>query len=145
MKIMQDHVLIGVRILEPILDFRPALPIVAQHHENFDGTGYPNGLSGENIDLKARILAVADCYDAIVSDRPYRQGLPPAKVIEILKQGSGTKFDPEVINAFLHAMETARAESGIKPDITSLTVSASPQIAPPPRLLESTKQDRVST
>ena len=148
MKIMQDHVLTGVRILEPIVDFRPALPVVAQHHENFDGTGYPHGLSGENIDIKARILAVADCYDAIVSDRPYRKGLPSAKVIEILKEGTGTKFDPEVINAFLHAMETARVDSGIKqPDTSSTSVAASdrPQIAPPPSIIGKTEQDRVST
>jgi len=101
MQIMEDHVKIGVRILEPIPCFREALPMVAQHHEWFDGSGYPAGLAGENISLHARILAVADCYDAIVSNRPYRNGLPQHHALEILKQRSGTQFDPLVIEVFM--------------------------------------------
>jgi putative nucleotidyltransferase with HDIG domain len=100
MQIMRDHVKIGVRILEPIPCFREALPMVAQHHEWFDGSGYPAGLAGENISLHARILAVADCYEAIVSDRPYRKGLPKRQALEILIQRSGTQFDPMVIEVF---------------------------------------------
>ncbi|HMD18539.1 MAG TPA: HD domain-containing phosphohydrolase [Terriglobales bacterium] len=100
MQIMQDHVKIGVRILEPIPCFREALPMVAQHHEWLDGSGYPAGLAGENISLLARILAVADCYDAIVSDRPYRKGLPKQQALEILTQRSGTQFDPIIIEVF---------------------------------------------
>ncbi len=100
MQIMQQHVKIGVRILEPIPRFRDALPMVAEHHEWFDGSGYPAGLEGENISLHARILAVADCYDAMVSDRPYRKGLPKQQALEILKQRSGTQFDPMVIEVF---------------------------------------------
>jgi putative nucleotidyltransferase with HDIG domain len=93
MQIMQDHVKIGVRILEPVSCFREALPIVAQHHEWFDGSGYPAGLAGEQISLHARILTIADCYDAIVSDRPYRKGLPKLRVLEMLKEKSGTQFE----------------------------------------------------
>ncbi len=100
MQIMRDHVKIGVRILEPIPCFRDALPMVAEHHEWFDGSGYPAGLAGENISLHARILTVADCYDAMVSDRPYRKGLPKQQAFEILKQQSGTQFDPMVIDVF---------------------------------------------
>jgi putative nucleotidyltransferase with HDIG domain len=100
MQIMRDHVKIGVRILEPVPCFREALPMVAQHHEWFDGSGYPAGLAGENISLHARILAVADCYDAIVSDRPYRKGLPARQALEILRQKSGKQFDPMVIEVF---------------------------------------------
>jgi putative two-component system response regulator len=100
MQIMRDHVKIGVHILEPIPCFREALPIVAQHHEWFDGSGYPAGLAGENISLHARILTVADCYDAIVSDRPYRKGLPKRQALEILTQKSGTQFDPSVVEVF---------------------------------------------
>jgi putative nucleotidyltransferase with HDIG domain len=96
-QIMRDHVKIGLRILEPIPCFRDALPMVAQHHEWFDGSGYPAGLAGENIDLHARILAVADCYDAMVSDRPYRRGLTTMQAIQTLKQRSGKQFDPLVI------------------------------------------------
>jgi putative two-component system response regulator len=96
-EIMRDHVTIGVRILEPIPCLREALPIVAQHHEWFDGSGYPAGLAGENISLHARIFAIADCYDAIVSDRPYRKGLPTRQALEIVKQNSGTQFDPMLV------------------------------------------------
>jgi putative two-component system response regulator len=96
-KVMREHVKIGVRILEPIPCLREALPIVAQHHEWFNGSGYPAGLAGENISLQARIFAVADCYDAIVSDRPYRKGLPTRQALEILKQNSGTQFDPRLV------------------------------------------------
>ncbi len=101
MRIMQDHVRIGLRILEPIAGFREALPIVSQHHERFDGLGYPEGLAGENISLHARIFAVADCYDAMTSDRPYRKGLPREKTLEIMKQGSGTQFDPKIVDVFI--------------------------------------------
>ena len=101
MQIMRDHVNIGVRILEPIPCFRDALPMVAQHHEWLDGSGYPAGLAGESICLHARILAVADCYDAMVSDRPYRKGLPKRQALEILEQRSGTQFDPLVIEMFM--------------------------------------------
>jgi len=101
MQIMRDHVNIGVRILEPITCFREALPMVAQHHEWFDGSGYPAGLAGENISLHARILAVADSYDALVSDRPYRKGLPKQQALEMLRRNSGTQFDPMVIEVFM--------------------------------------------
>jgi putative nucleotidyltransferase with HDIG domain len=101
MQIMRDHVRIGVRILEPIACLREALPLVAQHHEWLDGSGYPAGLAGENISVHARIVAVADCYDAMVSDRPYRKGLPKPQALEILRQRSGTQFDPLVIETFM--------------------------------------------
>jgi len=101
MRIMQDHVRIGLRILEPVAGFREALPIVSQHHERFDGLGYPEGLAGENISLHARIFAVADCYDAMTSDRPYRKGLPKEKTLEIMTQGSGTQFDPKIVEVFI--------------------------------------------
>jgi putative two-component system response regulator len=101
MRIMRDHVNIGLRILEPISCLREALPLVAQHHEWLDGSGYPAGLAGENISLHGRILAVADCYDAMTSDRPYRKGLPRSQALEILRQRSGSQFDPLVVDAFM--------------------------------------------
>lgn len=97
MKIMREHVTIGVRILEPVPCFREVLPIVAQHHEWFDGSGYPAGLDGDNISLHARILTVADVYDAITSDRPYRKGIAGQHALEILNNRAGTQFDPMVI------------------------------------------------
>jgi putative nucleotidyltransferase with HDIG domain len=108
MQLMRDHVKIGVHILEPIPCFREVLPMVAQHHEWFDGCGYPAGLAGENISLHARILAVADCYDAMVSDRPYRKGLPKGQVLEILRQNSGTQFDPMVIGVFMRLTDAGQ-------------------------------------
>jgi len=108
MQTMRDHVNTGVHILEPIPCFREALPIVAQHHEWFDGSGYPAGLAGENINLNARILAVADCYDAMVSDRPYRKGLPKRQALGILTQNSGTQFDPIVIEVFIRLSDTGQ-------------------------------------
>ncbi len=116
MQIMREHVRIGVRILEPLTGFREAMPMVAQHHEWFDGSGYPTGLAGENISLHARILAVADCYDALVSDRPYRKGLPADQALEMLIQKSGTQFDPKVIEVFTRLSATDELdESGSVP------------------------------
>ena len=101
LNVMQDHVRIGVRILEPIAAFREALPIVAQHHEWFDGSGYPNHLAGEAISLHSRIFAVADVYDALTSDRPYRKGLPQQQAVQMIREKSGTQFDPKVVEVFM--------------------------------------------
>jgi putative nucleotidyltransferase with HDIG domain len=109
-RVMQDHVITGMRILEPIPGFREALPIVAQHHEWFNGKGYPEGLSGKEISLHARIFAVADCYDAVTSDRPYRKGLPKEQVLAILQEKSGSQFDPDVIDLFVRMMTVDRAQ-----------------------------------
>ena len=75
------------------------LPGVAHHHENLDGSGYPSGLSGENIPLAARILAVADAYDAMSSSRPYRRRLSAERIDEIFREGTGTQWDPGVVAA----------------------------------------------
>jgi HD-GYP domain-containing protein (c-di-GMP phosphodiesterase class II) len=99
-----NHPSIGGRILQPISAFSDILPIVEQHHEKFDGTGYPKKLTGEEIDLNARILAVADTYDAMTSDRPYRKGFDHAKAIGLILEESGAQFDPEVLKAFMVAI-----------------------------------------
>lgn len=96
-EIIHDHVKIGIRILEPIDCFRDLLCVIAQHHENIDGSGYPAGLAGDQISLHARIVALADAFDALVSDRPYRRGVTQREALEILKQKSGTQFDPGVV------------------------------------------------
>jgi len=110
MCIMKDHVGTGLRILEPIPGFRDALPIVSQHHEWFNGKGYPLGLAGNQISLYARIFAVADCYDALTSDRPYRAGLPASQTIAMLQEKSGVQFDPEVIEVFTTMMADGAPE-----------------------------------
>ena len=98
---MKTHPQIGARILEPIEAYAAIIPIILQHHERFDGKGYPNGLSGNAIHLGARILAVADAFDAMKSDRPYRIGMPLERVMEIIQQESGRQFDPVVVEAFM--------------------------------------------
>ncbi len=97
---MDRHVLIGESILRPVRLLHPLLPGVRSHHENFDGTGYPDGLRGEAIPIEARILAVADAFDAMSTDRPYRSSLPEEEALLELRRGSGTQFDPRVVAAF---------------------------------------------
>ena len=103
-ELMREHVRIGARILEPIEAYAAVIPVVLHHHEYYDGSGYPDGLEGEAIDLGARIFTVADHYDALISDRPYRAGLPRERVIGFIKEDSGTKYDPNVVKAFLEVM-----------------------------------------
>ncbi len=100
MQIIREHPRTGARILEPITAFADVIPIVLQHHERFDGQGYPHGLRGEAITLGARILAVADVYDALSADRPYRRGLSFEQAVAFLKQEAGHYFDPMVVECF---------------------------------------------
>jgi len=101
---IQEHVLIGVRILKPIRSFEECLPIVQEHHERFDGKGYPYGIKGEDITLYGRIFAVADVHDALISERPYRKGLPLERVMAMIREGAGTQFDPQVVDAFFRVV-----------------------------------------
>jgi len=103
-KIMREHTRMGVRILEPIAAYADVVPIVLQHHEYFNGEGYPDGLAGNAISLGGRIFALADSFDALTSDRPYRQALNREYAIEMIKQGSGRQYDPEIVQAFLEVM-----------------------------------------
>jgi putative nucleotidyltransferase with HDIG domain len=97
---IQQHPQIGADILAPLRVFQPMMPIVLHHHERWDGKGYPDGLSGEAIPHLARLLAVADVYDAMVSARPYRDAMDPNKVRDIIIGDSGTAFDPDMVVAF---------------------------------------------
>ncbi|GAB4236049.1 MAG: hypothetical protein Kow00109_09460 [Acidobacteriota bacterium] len=94
---IRNHPTIGARILEPLEAFESILPIVRYHHERFDGKGYPAGLRGEEIPLAARIVTVADALDAMLSDRPYRQGLELDEIPAILQEEAGKQFDPSVV------------------------------------------------
>ncbi len=82
--------------------------MVGQHHEKFDGSGYPDGLAGEAINFGARIMTVADVFDALSSDRPYRVGLKPDQVLRIIKDDSGSHFDPRVVAALVKVLEQDR-------------------------------------
>jgi len=117
MRVIQEHPGLGARILEPIEAYDKVIPLVLQHHERFDGGGYPQGLAGEDINYGARILAVADVYDALVSDRPYRKGMAADRVKDILQKNSGTHFDPPVVEAFLDMISArgATPAKNIKP------------------------------
>ena len=97
---MDAHPVIGEDILRPITLLRPLLPGVRSHHEHFDGSGYPDGLSGEAIPIEARIMAVADAFDAMTSNRPYRKALPEEEALAELRRNAGTHFDPRIVAAF---------------------------------------------
>ena len=102
------HPMIGYRILSGLKNLRKVLPGVRNHHENFDGTGYPDGLAGESIPLMARILAVADGYDAMHSDRSYRQGLSVERIEDIFRDGAGSQWDPRIVDAYFRARDDIR-------------------------------------
>jgi HD-GYP domain-containing protein (c-di-GMP phosphodiesterase class II) len=102
---IKQHVTIGYAILSDLRPIRNLLPGVLYHHEHWDGKGYPDGLAGEAIPLLARILAVADAYDAMSTNRPYRDALPCRKVEEILTKGGGSQWDKRIIEAFLRCRQ----------------------------------------
>ncbi len=105
-ELIKDHPLIGARILEPIEAYADAIPMVRQHHEKYNGKGYPDGIAGEKISIGARIMAVADVYDAVASNRPYRQGWIEEKAIKMITEEAGEHFDPKVVDAFLIAISS---------------------------------------
>jgi HD-GYP domain-containing protein (c-di-GMP phosphodiesterase class II) len=99
-ELIRQHPVIGKRILENVQGLEAYLGIVELHHENLDGTGYPHGLKGEETPLHARIVKVADAYDAMTSDRPYRRGKSHAEVLADLRSVCGSQMDPSVVEAF---------------------------------------------
>jgi putative nucleotidyltransferase with HDIG domain len=112
--LIKKHPAIGARILEPIASYKDLLPMVMQHHERYDGKGYPGGLSGDAIDIGARILAVADTFDAVKSDRPYRKGWDLEPAIELISKESGHQFDPDVVEAFLEIMRPENTKTALR-------------------------------
>jgi putative nucleotidyltransferase with HDIG domain len=114
-EVIRQHPVIGRRILEDVHGFEPYLPIIELHHENWDGTGYPNGLKSEAIPLHARIVKVADAYDAMTSDRPYRRGMAHSDAIAILRRVSGSETDPAVVEAFVQGGVQAGGRDALAP------------------------------
>ncbi len=108
--IMKQHPTYALELLSPIAYLRPALEIPYSHHEKWDGSGYPLGLSGTQIPLSARLFAVVDVWDALCSDRPYREGWPLQRVLKHIRDGAGTHFDPTVVAAFLQIHPAIEAE-----------------------------------
>lgn len=100
---IKKHAVYGEEIISRIASLQSAIPGVKHHHEKFNGRGYPDGLKGEEIDITARIIAVADSFDAMTTNRPYRQGLSLDEAFEELRKYSGSQFDPEIVDAFFAA------------------------------------------
>jgi len=111
--IIRSHPEKGVEILQPLKQFELLLPAILHHHERFDGSGYPRGLSGDAIPLSARIISVADTYDAIQSDRPYRLAASHENAVREVCAWSGKQFDPGVVSAFTRVLQEGNSEADI--------------------------------
>jgi putative nucleotidyltransferase with HDIG domain len=107
---MRKHVQKGVALLEPVGgSLRRVLPIILAHHDKFDGSGYGPS-KGDEIPIEARVLAVADAFDTLTSDRPYRRAVTPFEARQIIVSSAGTNFDPAVVDAFVNAFEHSEME-----------------------------------
>ena len=102
---IKKHPLIGAEIIRSIHFLKEVVPFILYHHERFDGKGYVAGLKGNDIPLGARILAIADVYQALISDRPYRKAYSQKKALDIIKESSGKQFDPDVVKALLKTVK----------------------------------------
>lgn len=100
-EIMRNHTIAGAHIIESVPHLRPAKAYVLSHHERWDGTGYPQGLMGEDIPREGRLMAIVDVYDALTSDRSYHKGIPPAEALNFLRGGAGKHFDPHMVDTFI--------------------------------------------
>ncbi len=103
---LKKHPQIGADIIRPIQSLHDIIPLILYHHEHWDGKGYPNSLKGEEIPIGARIVAIADVYQALTSKRPYRKAYPKKEAIKIIKNNSGSQFDPRIVQAFLKILKS---------------------------------------
>jgi ribonuclease P protein subunit RPR2 len=110
--IMRNHPVIGAQIVAPIAFLADTVELIRHHHERFDGSGYPDGLQGQSIPLGSRIFAVADSFDAMTSDRPYRGSIGIDRALEELRSGAGSQFDPRVVGVFVDMVETLSPGDG---------------------------------
>src|SRR5262249_37326556 len=106
---IREHPKAGARLILRVAALRDAIPYVLYHHERWDGAGYPMGKAGEEIPLEARVLAVADAFDAMTSDRPYRRALSQAEALAEVERCAGTQFDPKIAGVFFELF----AETGL--------------------------------
>jgi len=131
---MKIHPIVGAEILEQVEFPYPVVPIVRSHHERWDGTGYPDGLKGEEIPIGARILAAVDCLDALASDRQYRRALPLDEAMARVEQEAGKTFDPRVVAAlkarYLELEKLARSHQGMEKPQLSVNIKVAPGAAP---------------
>ncbi|HEV2871717.1 MAG TPA: HD-GYP domain-containing protein [Actinomycetota bacterium] len=112
---IQEHPIVGADIVGRAPSLRDALTVIRQHHERYDGRGYPDGLGGEEISLNARVVAVADVWDALTSDRAYRPAWPPDRALALLEAERGAHFDPRCLDAFLALMAERGHRPGARP------------------------------
>jgi putative nucleotidyltransferase with HDIG domain len=126
---MKLHAAVGADILKSIDFPYPVEPIVRHHHENWDGTGYPDGIKGQDIPLGARILSVVDCYDALTSDRPYRPRMSRQQAEQVLIDRRGKMYDPWIVDEFLGILDRLESQ-----EIADRSISIAGQSAPAPRL-----------
>ena len=119
---IQSHAAVGAEMVEKLWMYRPWVPVIQHHHERWDGKGYPAGLAGEDIPLGARIIGVADAYDAMTTDRVYRKAFPVEYALKELRDQKGIQFDPEIVDALCRALDF--------PDESPPAIPASP--SPPP-------------
>src|SRR4051812_18515621 len=104
------HTVVGAEILSRVDFPYPVLPIVRHHHERWDGHGYPDGLKGDHIPITARIMSVVDCFDSVREDRPFRPGMSRSEAVALLRKGSGTHFDPRIVDLFIQHLPKFEAE-----------------------------------
>lgn len=104
--VIKEHEVLSAKILEPIKEFREIIPYILHHHERFDGTGYPHGLAAGMIPLGARVIAVADVFDALVTGRDYKIAFTPQDAVAELKRNKGTQFDPQLVDLFTQALRS---------------------------------------
>jgi len=107
---MQEHPNVGLKIISDIDLFKAAKPFIIAHHERWDGNGYPNKLKGEEIPIEGRLLAVIDTFDAILSDRPYREGSTVKEAVSELIKFRGIQFDPTIVDTFILLLRQGKAD-----------------------------------
>jgi len=122
---IKQHVEMGEHILKPITYLKDVLPYIRGHHERWDGSGYPDGLKGEQCPLEGRILAVADTFDAMTSQRPYNKPLTFPQALAKIKEGTGKIFDPSVVTAFEKYVVNVLLKEGLEEDSSPSTFRAS--------------------
>ncbi len=116
MEIIREHPQLGASMIQVLGEMHPIVPLILHHHEAYDGTGYPAGIKGENIPLISRIIAVADAFDAMTSDRPYRERCSKHEAIAELKNCAGRKYDPRIVQIFLKVLEEISSKPVHSPD-----------------------------
>jgi HD-GYP domain-containing protein (c-di-GMP phosphodiesterase class II) len=106
--IIKEHEVISAKILEPLEEFKDIIPDILHHHERFDGTGYPHGLAGTMIPLGARIISLADVFDALVTGRDYKNAFPIPDAVGEIEKNKGKQFDPALADAFIQTLKDAK-------------------------------------